>query len=81
VSFAAIVATISVLLTTVIGVSRVSFAMARDDLLPRFLSKIHEKFATPYFAILVAGVAMALLPTFSGLKETANVTNFGSLIV
>jgi APA family basic amino acid/polyamine antiporter len=43
VSFAAIVATVSVLLTSIIGVSRVSFAMARDDLLPRFFSKMHKK--------------------------------------
>jgi APA family basic amino acid/polyamine antiporter len=81
VSFAAIVATVSVLLTAVIGVSRVSFAMARDGLLPRFLSKTHEKFATPYLSILAAGAVMATLPVISGLKETANATNFGSLVV
>lgn len=79
VSFAAIVATVSVLLTAVIGVSRVSFAMARDGLLPRFLSKTHEKFATPYMAIIAAGAVMATLPVIGGLKETASVTNFGSL--
>lgn len=81
VSFAAIVATVSVLLTAVLGVSRVSFAMARDGYLPRFLSKTHAKFATPYLAILAAGAVMAVLPVVSGLKETASVTNFGSLTV
>lgn len=81
VSFAAIVATVSVLLTTVIGVSRVSFAMARDDLLPQFLGKMHKKFSTPYISILITGITMAILPIFGGLKETANVTNFGSLTV
>jgi APA family basic amino acid/polyamine antiporter len=80
VSFAAILATLSVLLTTVMGVSRVSFAMARDNMLPRFLERTHKRFSTPYIAILVAGAAMAILPTISGLKETANVTNFGSLV-
>jgi APA family basic amino acid/polyamine antiporter len=79
VSFAAIVATVSVLLTTVIGVSRVSFAMARDGLLPKFMSKTHNRFATPYLAVLVSGVVMAILPMISGLKQIANVTNFGSL--
>lgn len=81
VSFAAIVATVSVLLTTVIGVSRVSFAMARDNLLPRFLGRMHKRFSTPYISILITGIAMAVLPIFGGLKETANVTNFGSLSV
>jgi APA family basic amino acid/polyamine antiporter len=80
VSFAAILATISVLLTAVMGVSRVSFAMARDNMLPRFLGRTHRRFSTPYIAILVGGAAMAILPAISGLKETANVTNFGSLV-
>ena len=81
VSFAAIVATVSVLLTTIIGVSRVSFAMARDDLLPKVFSKMHKKFSTPYLAILITGIVMAILPLFGNLKQTANVTNFGSLLV
>ena len=81
VSFAAIVATISVLLTTIIGVSRVSFAMARDNLLPKIFSKMHKKFSTPYLAILVTGIIMAILPLFGNIKQTANVTNFGSLLV
>lgn len=81
VSFAAIVATMSVLLTTLIGVSRVSFAMARDGVLPAFLSRIHAKYNTPYMAIIVAGVVMAILPFFGSLKQTASVTNFGSLTV
>lgn len=81
VSFAAIVATVSVLLTTIIGVSRVSFAMARDSLLPKFFSKMHKKFSTPYLAILITGIVMATLPLFGNLQQTANVTNFGSLLV
>ena len=81
VSFAAIAATLSVLLTTLIGVSRVSFAMARDEALPKFFSKIHEKFGTPYMAILITGVVTAVLPLFGSLKQTASVTNFGSLLV
>ncbi|SHO45204.1 putative Uncharacterized amino acid permease YfnA [Nitrosotalea sinensis] len=81
VSFAAIVATVSVLLTTIIGVSRVSFAMARDNLLPKFFSKMHKRFSTPYLSILITGAVMAILPIFGSLKQTANVTNFGSLLV
>ncbi len=81
VSFAAIVATTSVLLTTLIGVSRVSFAMARNGDLPKFFSKIHTKFGTPHMTILISGIVMAILPLFGGLKQTASVTNFGSLFV
>jgi len=81
VSFAAIVATISVLLTTLIGVSRVSFAMAKNRDLPKMFSKIHAKFSTPYIAILITGAIMAMLPLFANLKQTASLTNFGSLFV
>jgi len=81
VSFAAILATTSVLLTTLIGVSRVSFAMARDKSLPKIFTRIHKKFGTPYGAILVTGIVAAILPFFGSLKEIANVTNFGSLFV
>ena len=81
VSFAAVAATLSVLLTTLIGVSRVSFAMARDGSIPRFLAKVHHKFHTPYLAIIVTGAATAILPFIGGLRQMANVTNFGSLFV
>ena len=81
VSFAAIVATLSVLLTTLIGVSRVTFAMSRDKNLPKFFSKIHIKLGTPYIAIIITGIITAILPIFGSLKQTASVTNFGSLFV
>ena len=81
VSFAAIIATISVILTTLIGVSRVSFAMARDKDLPTFLCRIHKKYYTPYLAVFITGIVTAILPIFSGLKQAASVTNFGSLFV
>lgn len=80
VSFAAIAATLSVLLTTIIGVSRVSFAMSKDGYLPKILKKIHKKFNTPYLAVLIIGIIMAALPLIGTLKQTANVTNFASLV-
>ncbi len=79
VSFAAIIATMSVLLTTLIGVSRVSFAMARNNSLPQIFNRIHKKFKTPYAAVLITGFVAAVLPFFGSLKQIATVTNFGSL--
>jgi amino acid transporter len=69
------------MLTTLIGVSRVTFAMSRDKSLPRLLSKIHNKFGTPYIAIIVTGAITAILPIFGSLKQIASVTNFGALFV
>jgi len=81
VSVAAIAATLSVLLTTLIGVSRVTYAMARDNDLPKFLGKVHNRFHTPHLAIVLTGVATAIFPLIGDIQQTASVTNFGALFV
>ncbi len=47
ISIGALAATLSVLLTTLLGLSRVSFAMARNRDLPQFFMKLHPKHSTP----------------------------------
>jgi len=72
----ALIATTSVLLTNLLGVSRVSFAMARNGQLPKAAARISSKFGTPYFSILVMGAITALLPLVFDLKQTVAVTSF-----
>jgi APA family basic amino acid/polyamine antiporter len=79
VSFGALVATVSVLLTNLLGLSRVSFAMARNGQLPKSLAKIHSKFGTPYISIVITGALMAILTFFFDLKQTAAITSFSML--
>jgi len=79
VSLGALIATTSVLLTNLLGVSRVSFAMARDGQLPKTAAKISSRFGTPYISILVTGVITALLPLILDLKQTVAMTSFGIL--
>jgi APA family basic amino acid/polyamine antiporter len=79
ISFGALVATVSVLLTNLLGLSRVSFAMARNGQLPKSLAKIHSKFGTPYISILLTGALMAVLTFFFDLKQTAAITSFSML--
>lgn len=40
----------------IMGYSRQIFALSREGFLPKFLSKIHPNFKTPYFAILAGGI-------------------------
>jgi APA family basic amino acid/polyamine antiporter len=40
---------------------RIYFAMARDGLLPRHIDRVHERFQTPYNAVLIQGVWTVLL--------------------
>ena len=79
VSFGALVATISVLLTNLLGLSRVSFAMARNGQFPKALSKINPKIGTPYLSILLTGSLMAVLAFFLDLRQAVAVTSFSML--
>lgn len=79
VSIGALVATVSVLLTNLLGLSRVSFAMARNGQIPRSLAKIHSKLGTPYLTILLTGTLMAVLSFVSDLREAAAITSFSML--
>ena len=79
VSFGALVATASVLLTNLMGLSRVSFAMARNGQLPKSIAKVHSKFGTPYVSILAMGALMAALTVVLDLRQTVAMTSFSLL--
>ncbi|HEX6487252.1 MAG TPA: APC family permease [Candidatus Dormibacteraeota bacterium] len=44
-----------------IGISRLSFSLATNNLFPRVFSRLHPKYRTPYIAIIVFGIAAGLL--------------------
>jgi APA family basic amino acid/polyamine antiporter len=77
--FGAFVATVSVLLTNLIGLGRVSFAMARNGQLPKSLATIHPKLGTPYVSILATGALMSILAFVSDLRQTAAITSLSLL--
>jgi APA family basic amino acid/polyamine antiporter len=79
VSLGALIATVSVLLTNLIGLSRVAFAMARNGQLPQSIAKMSSKFGTPYLSILGMGVILTTLAYALDLKEAAAITSFSIL--
>ena len=79
VSLGALIATVSVLLTTLLGLSRVSFAMARNGQIPKVIAKIHPRFGTPYVSILIMGMFMAILALAFDLRQTSAITSFSIL--
>jgi APA family basic amino acid/polyamine antiporter len=81
VSLGALIATASVLLTNLIGLSRVAFAMARNDQLPKSIAKISSKFGTPYISILAMGALLAILAFALDLKQTVAITSFAILSI
>lgn len=78
VELGALLATFSVNLTSVMGQSRIFFAMARNEEMPYALSKIDERFDTPVYSILLSGVAIVVLAMSVDLTGLASL---GSLCV
>ena len=57
------------LYSIVLVFSRVLFAGANDGLLPKFLSKVHPKYATPYWAIITLSIIAFLMAVSGGFKQ------------
>jgi basic amino acid/polyamine antiporter, APA family len=76
VAIGGLVATASVLLTAILGVSRMAYSMARRKDFPSALAKLHHKFLTPYYSILVSGVLMAVLAIFIDLTHVVAISTF-----
>jgi basic amino acid/polyamine antiporter, APA family len=74
-----LVATASVLLTAILGVSRMAYSMARRNDLPSALARLNSRFLTPYYAILVSGVLMAILVLFVDLTRVVAISTFALL--
>jgi len=81
VSLGALIATISVLLTNLIGLSRVAFAMARNGQLPKSIAKVSSRFGTPYISVFVMGALLTALVSALDLKQTVAITSFAILSV
>ena len=79
ISFGGLLATASVLLTAVLGVSRMAYSMARRGDLPQVLAKLNPKFCTPYYSIWTVGILMALLVLFFDLTGVVAISTFGAL--
>jgi len=60
----AILSTMSALNATLWASSRVSFAMARDKLLPEKLSTIHTKRRTPHISVVTSGAIFLFMAVF-----------------
>ena len=79
VSFGGLVATASVLLTAILGVSRMAFSMARRKDLPTVLGKVHLRFGTPFVSIWILGLVMSVLVLFVDLTGIVVVSTFALL--
>jgi APA family basic amino acid/polyamine antiporter len=79
VSTGGLLATASVLLSAILGVSRMAYAMARRKDLPNALNKLHEKYNTPYYSIWIIGMLMVVLALCVDLTRVVAIGTFALL--
>ncbi len=69
----------SVLMVLLLGLTRVMFAMSRDGLLPRSISRTSPRHGTPIRLQVGAGVVVALIAGFSRVELLEEMINIGTL--
>ncbi len=79
IALAALIALPSVILVMMYGQSRIFFAMSRDGLLPRFMSKVSTRTGSPVLVTGVTGLFVAGVAGFFRLDEIAELANAGTL--
>jgi len=79
ISVGALLATASVLLTSILGVSRMAYAMAKRNDIPQALSRLHPKHKTPYYSIWITGGLMTVLVIIIDLSKAVAISTFALL--
>lgn len=75
----AITSMLSILLTTVLGLSRLLLAMGRRQDMPLFLTRLNQAGTNPYLAVLTVGILIALLVSVGNVKVTWFFGTLGAL--
>jgi APA family basic amino acid/polyamine antiporter len=70
----------SVILVMLLGQSRIFWTMADDGLLPKFVSRVHPKFRTPWITTIVTGVVVAFFAAILPIRDAASLVSIGTLL-
>ncbi|MEG3660044.1 APC family permease [Arenibacter palladensis] len=66
----------------ILSIPRVLFRASKDQVIPISpLSKVHDKFSTPYIAIIAYSISGFLLATFGGFQQMAIISSASILLV
>ncbi len=80
-SIIALLSTANTVLIILISTSRITYGIAKESSLPKFLTRIHPSRRTPWIAILLIMVASIGFALIRDIELIANVTNFVTFIV
>src|SRR6059058_1769 len=70
----------SVILVMLLGQSRIFWTMADDGLLPKFVSKVHPKFRTPWITTIVTSAVVAFFAALFTVREAGSLVSIGTLL-
>ena len=79
VSAGAVAGITSVLLVLLLSQPRIFFAMSRDGLLPRAVSKVHPRYGTPYITTIITCVVVAIVAGLTQIPVVGEMTSIGTL--
>lgn len=80
IALGAMTAMLGVLLNLILGLSRVLLAMGRRQDMPRIVARLNSNQTTPIIAVLVVGIAIAVLVLVGNVKTTWSFSAFSVLI-
>ena len=78
ISVGALCALTSVLLVYQLGTTRIFYAIARDNFLPKSIMKINKKAKTPYIITWISGLIVIIGSLFMNLNISAELCNYGT---
>ncbi|MEF3405181.1 APC family permease [Agromyces sp. CCNWLW203] len=79
ISLGALAGLTTVIMIILLGLSRIVFALSRDGLLPRWLSKTTEHTKTPARIQVIAGTVVAFVAAFTDVGLLEEMINIGTL--
>src|SRR2546426_6755529 len=80
ISAGAIISIMGNLNVVVLSGSRIPFAIAEQRQLPSFLAKVHQRYFTPYIAILITGALMLLMTLNSSFVAALTISTIARLV-
>jgi len=70
----------SVILVMLLGQSRIFWTMADDGLLPKFVSRVHPRFRTPWITTILTGIVVAFFAALFTVREAGSLVSIGTLL-
>ena len=77
---AGVIAALSSVNTSIMAQSRVAYALSRDGYFPKVFQRVHRKFSTPHFAVVIGASFTAVLAATGVINFVGYATDFGFII-